>query len=88
MYQDLTGKYEAMVLNIDRGVISMLDEYGNLVYYKQRGIARMGKAKKEKLIMEGKLVRGVDGLRSLPERYKLVWEDGSVMQKPEETFKA
>lgn len=88
MYKGLDGKYEAMVISIHMGVITMLDEYGNLVYYKQRGIARMGKANKEKLIQMGRLDPEIDLFRPLPSQYKLVWEDGSVMRKPEETFKA
>jgi len=87
MYKALDGKYEVLTLNISGGIITLLDEEGNLSYYKQKGIARMGRDRKERLIREGVLDREVDRFKALPSKYRLVWEDASVMGRPEDTFK-
>ena len=50
-----TKKKEIMAITIYQGVITAIDEFGNIVYYRQKGITNAPKEKIAKAIQMGLL---------------------------------
>ena len=82
-------------VGIKSGIITLIDENGNIVYYRQRGIDKLTNEQRAKLIHYGLLASNWDKYRELPKYISISYEDPTIMgrarasyPKPEELLKA
>jgi|LSQX01.2.fsa_nt_gb hypothetical protein len=81
-----TKKKEIMAITIYQGVITAIDEFGNIVYYRQKGITNAPKEKIAKAIQMDLLVNNILDIPELPSHYKIVYECEEILGRPKERF--
>ncbi len=71
---------------IDKGVITLIEEDGEIVSYKQLGIDGLSEREKRKFIQDGILAEDIELYDTIPEDYEIYFEDEEIMGKAEKYF--
>jgi len=71
---------------IDKGVITLIEEDGEIVSYKQLGIDGLSEREKRKFIQDGILAEDIELYDTIPEDYEIYFEDEEIMGKAERYF--
>lgn len=79
-------KKELTAIAIYQGVMTVIDEYGNVVYYRQRGIDKLSRDKLRAAIASGLLQANILDIPELPKQYKVVYEREDICGKAPEVF--
>lgn len=71
---------------IDKGVITLIEEDGEIVSYKQLGIDGLSEREKREFIQDGILAEDIEIYDTIPEDYEIYFEDEEIMGKAERYF--
>lgn len=77
----------ATVVQIRKGIITLIENDGSLGFYRQRGLNRLSEADKMALVQSGYLDSRYKDIRELPSKYRLKSECEEITGKPRVTFK-
>lgn len=73
-------------VTIDKGIITLLDEYGRIQQFRQRGIKRIPEVTRKRLIYMNELERDWEEYRELPRDVTISFEDEFIMGKARASF--
>lgn len=71
---------------IDRGIINLLDEYGRMQSFRQRGIKRIPEITRKRLVYIGELDGNWGEYKELPRDVTISFEDEDIMGKARASF--
>lgn len=77
---------ELTAINIIAGIIALIDENGNIAYYRQRGIQRIDEPTRRMLMQSGFLNPQWASYKELPRNIRIAFEDESIQGKARVTF--
>lgn len=86
--KETPARRNLLAVSIVAGIITLLDEKGTLIYYRQRGITGIDPTVKLYLINAGFLHRNWDKFRELPSNISIRFEDEEILGKARATFPA
>lgn len=75
-----------MAVSISNGIITLIDEDGTIVNYRQRGIQRLSEEQQKLLIAMGMLNVRWKSYKELPKHISIYYEDEYIMGKARATF--
>lgn len=81
-----TMRRHLICIGVDRGIIGVITETGEVESYSQRGIRELSLADKCYCIESGILNSKVFNLKELPRNISIQFEEPSIMGKPRATF--
>lgn len=68
------------------GIITLIDYYGNLKYYRQRGIQKLTDTQRNKLIHLGLLQKNWEMFQELPSYISISYEDPKIMGRARASY--
>lgn len=74
------------VITIIAGIITLVDENGNIVFYRQRGISKIDAQTRLVLMNVGFLHRDWSNYKELPSDVSIRYEDEEILGKAKATF--
>lgn len=75
-----------LAITICGGIITLIDDNGNVVCYRQRGIKRLTDYQRKVLISKGFLQRNWEQFKELPSNVSIYFEDEDTMGKARATY--
>lgn len=78
---------EKEVIYIEKGVIALIEDNGEIKYYRQIGITDMPDKKIYNDIDRNKLDDEILEYKEIPKEYSIYFEDESIMGKAENTYR-
>lgn len=72
-------RYYLTAIEIDRGLITLIEDDGSIGYYLQRGIKHLSNEEKRQLIVNNKLIKDFANYKELPLNYSISFEDTEIM---------
>ena len=79
-------RVELLAISIQNGIIQALDDDGNMLFYRQRGIQTLTKAEIAKCVKQNYLDREWKSYPELPRNCSIYFEDTEIMGKPLATY--
>lgn len=87
-HKNKTDRKYLTATTIIAGIITLIDENGEICYYRQRGINQLPDNFKTQLISVGFLNRNWYNFKELPKNITISFEDEAIMGKASATFPA
>lgn len=73
-------------ISIEAGIITLIDNNGNVVQYRQRGLNKFNENQIKKLIQYGLLNMDWKEYKELPKNISIEFEEPSIMGKAQATY--
>ena len=75
-----------MAITIEKGIITLIEEEGNIGYYRQRGIQRINPTIRALLIQRGFLDKRWQTVPELPRNYSIYYEEPDIQGRAVATY--
>lgn len=73
-------------ISIENGIITLIEPYGNIGYYRQRGIQALGAMRIAEEVVSGRLDANWDKVPELPRNWTIFFEDEEIMGKARASY--